>query len=141
MLEEWSSTWLLKFNPNKCHVLSLGKFENTKYTERYTVYGNEIEHVFEEKDLGVIIDTQLTFEDHIATKVKKANAMVGLIRRSFSFLSCNLFKKLYVAFVRPHLEYAQVVWSPHLRKHINMLENVQIRATKLVDGVKNIQKY
>ena len=134
-LEEWSNTWLLRFNPKKCHVLSLGKIEDTMYTMRYKVYGNEMEHVFDEKDLGVTIDSQLTFEDHVASKVRTANAMVGLIRRSFSYLSCYLFRKLYLAFVRPHLEYAQVVWAPHSRKLINMIENVQIRATKLVDGL------
>ena len=46
-----------------------------------------------------------------------------------------MFKKLYTTFVRPHLEYAQAVWSPHLKKNINILENVQIRATKIVDGL------
>ena len=137
-LEEWSDIWLLKFNAKKCHVLSLGRMEDTQYTMRYTVYKNEMEHVFEEKDLGVTIDSQLTFEDHIASKVRIANAMVGLICRSFSFLNCCLFRKLYLAFVRPHLEYAQVVWSPHNKKLINMLENVQIRATKLVDGLSGL---
>ena len=58
-----------------------------------------------------------------------------MIRRSFTFLDCNLFKKLYVAFVRPHLGYGQAVWSPHLVKYINMLEEVQVRATKLVNGL------
>ena len=80
------------------------------------------------------IDSELRFEEHISEKVKKANTIVGLIRRSFSFLDCQLFKKVYITFVRPHLEYAQAVWAPHLSKHINMIENVQIRATKLVDG-------
>ena len=64
--------------------------------------------------------------------------MVGLIRRSFSYLDYRLFKKLYTTFVRPHLEYAQAVWAPHLKKHINMNENVQIRATKLVDGFNSL---
>ena len=109
-LEEWSDIWLLRFNPMKCHVLLLGRIEDTKYTMRYKVYNNEMEHVFEEKDLGVTVDSQLSFEDHIANKVRIANAMVGLIRRSFSYLSCYLFRKLYLALVRPHLEYAQVVW-------------------------------
>ena len=63
---------------------------------------------------------------------------MGLIRRSFSYLDGPLFKKLYIAFARPHLEYAQAVWSPHLRKYINTLENVQIRATKLIDGFKDV---
>ena len=137
-LEEWSNTWLLRFNPKKCHVLSLGKIEDTMYTMRYKVYGNEMEHVFDEKDLGVTIDSQLTFEDHIACKVRIANSMVGLIRRSFSYLSCYLFRKLYLAFVRPHLEYAQAVWAPHSKKLINMIENVQIRATKLVDRLGSL---
>ena len=64
--------------------------------------------------------------------------MMGLIRRSFSFLDNHLFRKLYITFVRPHLEYAQAVWAPHLAKHINMLENVQERATRLVDGLHNV---
>ena len=102
------------------------------------MYGEELDHVFEEKDLGVIIDMELTFEEHIATKVKKANGIMGLIRRSFSFLDGETFKKLYTSFVRPHLEYRNPVWSPHLRKHIKMLESVKERATKSVDSMKNL---
>ena len=85
------------------------------------------------------IDADLKFEEHISEKVSKANSIVGLIRRSFSFLDCNLFKTLYTTFVRPHLEYAQAVWAPHLIKHINMIENVQVRATKLVDGLGDLE--
>ena len=87
-------------------MLTIGKFENIAHTHRYTLYGDELDHVFEEKDLGVTIDMELTFEEHVATKVKKANSIMGLIRRSFSFLDGDLFKKLYSSFVRPHLEYA-----------------------------------
>ena len=64
---------------------------------------------------------------------------MGLIRRSFSFLDCDLFRRLYTTFVRPHLEYAQSVWSPHLIKQVKMIENVQIRATKLVDGLSDLE--
>ena len=74
------------------------------HTHRYKIYGTEIEHVFDEKDLGITIDSELKFGEHISLKARKANAIMGMIRRSFTFLDCNLFKKLYVAFVRPHLE-------------------------------------
>ena len=138
-LTRWSDDWLLKFNIKKCHVLSVGKFSNTQYTHRYSLGQEELEHVFEEKDLGVIIEMDLNFQEHISTKIKKANGIMGLIRRTFCYLDAELFKKLYTTFVRPHLEYAQSVWSPHLRSQIKQLENVQIRATKLVDGMKDME--
>ena len=119
-------------------MLSIGNFENIVHAHNYTMNGTELEHVFEEKDLGVIIDSQLKFDEHIGTKIKKANSMAGLIRRSFTFLEPILFRKLYVAFVRPHLEYCQSVWSPYFHKHTNTIENVQIRATKAVDGLNNL---
>ena len=87
--------------------------------------------------MGVIMYSDLNLEQHM-TKVNKANSIMNLIRRSFTFLDCNLFKKLYVTFVRPHLEYAQAVWSPHLTKHINMIEKVQMHATKLIDGLSDL---
>ena len=138
-LNSWTEKWLLKFNTDKCHVLTLGKFDKIQHTHRYTLYGSELEHVFEEKDLGVIIDMELSFEEHMTTKIKKANSIMGLIRRTFSFLDGETFKKLYTSFVRPHLEYANPVWSPHLRKHVKLLESVQIRATKQVDGMKDME--
>ena len=138
-LEEWSDTWLLKFNAEKCHVLTLGKFENIKHAHQYTISKNELEHVPDEKDLGVTIDDELKFEEHIMRKVRVANGIVGQIRRSFSFLDAETFRRIFVAFVRPHLEYCQAVWSPHLRRNIDVLENVQIRATKLVDGLSDLE--
>ena len=97
-----------------------------------------LEHVPDEKDLWVTIDDEMKFEEHITRKVRVANSIVGQIRRSFSFLDTETFRRIFVAFVRPHLEYCQSVWSPHLRRNIDALENVQIRATKLVDGLSDL---
>ena len=136
-MEKWSNDWLLRFHPDKCHVLTIGKFWNIKHSHPYAIGGSVLEHVDQEKDLGVIIDGELTFDEHIFSKIKKANSIVGLISRSFDFLSPEMFRTLFMAFVRPHLEYAQAVWSPRLIKHIDAIENVQRRATRLVSGYKN----
>ena len=137
-LEDWSRTWGLDFNSDKCHVLTMGKFENIKHTHRYTGYNQEMEHVSEEKGLGVTFDAELTFAEHIMTKARKANAIVGLTRLSFTYLDSKSFTNIYTSFVRTHLEYAQCVWAPHLLKHVELLEKVQMRATKLVDGFGNL---
>ena len=81
----------------------------------------------------------IPFEDHISEKIRVANGIVGLVRRSFSYLDTLSFKKLFCAFIRPHHEYAQSVWAPHLQKYINAIENVQMRATKLVHGLGDLE--
>ena len=67
-------------------------------------------------------------------KVKKANTIVRLIWKTFSYLDGPSFKHLFTVFVRPHVEYGQVMWTPHLKRYITILENVQCWETKLVDG-------
>ena len=67
-------------------------------------------------------------------KWKKANAITGLICRTFSYLDGPLLKKSFITFVRPHLEYGQVMCTLHLKKYITILENVQRWSTKLVNG-------
>lgn len=80
----------------------------------------------------------MTFDTHIETKVNKSNSTMRIIRRSFTYLDEEMFRLLFKALVRPHLEYAQSVWCPHLKKHIELIENVQRRSTKLIPSLKNI---
>ena len=86
--------WLLLFNADKWPILTLGKIDNIVHNHRYELYDEELEHVFEETDLGVTIDHELKFEDHISKKVSKAYSIVCLIRRSFALLDGKLFKQL-----------------------------------------------
>ena len=76
---------------------------------------------------------------HIPEKGKKANSILGAMR-SFEHMDQDTFKKLFTALVRPHVEYANAVWSPSKKKDIDAVENVQRRATKMVP-VLNKESY
>jgi len=65
------------------------------------------------KDLGILIASQLTFQDYIQDKIDKAYSMIGLLKRNFINMDCKTFILLYKALVHPHLEYANSVWSPY----------------------------
>jgi ribonuclease P/MRP protein subunit RPP40 len=58
--------------------------------------------------------------------------MTGIMKRSFEHLTPNIFVTIYKTIIRPHLEYANVIWRPYFRKDINNMEKVQRRATKCV---------
>ena len=91
-----------------------------------------------EKDLGVLIDNKLGFSNHVAHVTKKANRIVGIIRRTFDFLSEELFVQLYKTLVRPVLEYGHSAWQPNSKQLCQNLEDVQRRATKLISSLKNL---
>ena len=61
--------------------------------------------------------------------------MLGLIRRTFTYMGCELMKQLFTNVVRPHLEYGNVVWHLFLKQDIELLEGVQHRATRMVPGL------
>ena len=136
--EKWSETSLLKFHPDKCCNMRIGRssIRNDGYTmgkDQKTI--NKAETV---KDIGVTFDSSLNFEAHMPEKINKANSMMGIIRRTFEYLDDKCFSTVFKSLVRPHIEYANQVWSPYLMKHITALEKVQRRATKLIPGYKEL---
>ena len=84
------------------------------------------------------MDDKLTFEQHINTQVQKANSIMGLIRRTFTYLDNTIFSRLFKALVRPILEYAHVVWHPLHIKNKKIIENVLCRASKQVPCCKDL---
>jgi len=139
-LHDWSQEWQLKFNKDKCKVLHLG----TNNQEYKYVFNDPASSPFTirtstaEKDLGVVVDNKLSFDQHINQAVNKANRLVGIIFRTFKDLGKDTFLPLYKTLVRPILEYASPVWNPWKIAHKKLLEGVQRRATKRVQGLKDL---
>ena len=127
----WCDKWQMVLNTDKCKVLPLGSRREEHQYE--LLIGNDriqIEAVDKERDLGVVVDKELTFEDHILGQVKKARRVVHIIFRTFRYMSTENFVILFKTLVRPLLEYASPVWSPKPKKLIRLVEGVQRRATK-----------
>lgn len=141
-LYNWCEHWLMSVNINKCKVLTLAR--SKVFTEyNYGFVNNkfefqELEHVSSMKDLGIIIDKDLTFKQHAYDKINKAYQMLGIINRNFKELDVESFKILYKSLVRSHLEYGNSVWNPYKKYLIEAIERVQKRASKMVKSVSKL---
>ena len=97
-----------------------------------------ISRVEEMKDLGVVIDSRLRFDKHIAEISRKATGVLASIKRTMTYTDKNVFIGLYQSLVRPLLETSVSVWNPYMVKNVKQLEAVQRRATKLVRGISHL---
>lgn len=135
-LMRWSDEWMMKFNCEKCKVMHIGHDLDTEYYMTASGITTKLDVITEERDLGIIIANNLKPSLQCSKAAAKAMSVLGMIARHFGRLDRQDFLLLYKTYVRPHLEYCVQVWSPHLVKDIETLEQVQRRATKLVDGIK-----
>ena len=69
--------------------------------------------------------------------MKKVNRMIYLTRRTFHYnMDQEVFCILFTSLMRPHMDYADCIRSPHLKVDIAQLENAQRRATRLVPDLR-----
>ena len=100
---------------------------NTKYT--YYLSDNlssnvPLSETTAEKDLGLIVDNNLNFHEHLATTVKK----VSTVKKTFLCLESNMIKKLFTNLVRMYLN-METVSDRHASKWVwwksNKFKDVQ----------------
>ena len=136
--------WFLK---NKL-IVNLKKTEcmtvMTKAKERFTsennstlsIDGNQIKQVFHHKLLGLVIDSHLTWNDHVDYIVSKAASRLFLLKKIKPFLSLKERKLFYSSMIMPVLEYGSVIWGDFYVGITERLLKQQKRAARIILDVK-----
>jgi len=132
-MEEWTTCWGMEFNVPKCKVMHIGS-KNPKF--KYYMSGKELEVTETERDIGVMMSSNLKPGKQCAKAAQTARTVLGQISRAFHYRDRYVFKKLYVQYVRPHLEFAVPAWSPSGAADKEVLEKVQQKAIGMMSGLK-----
>lgn len=132
---KWSNDSGLKLNIKKCFSVSFGRHATTR---DYEISGLPIPKMNYYKDLGLNVSSPICFNTHVDIIVAKAFTKLGIIKKIFVTKTPKNIIKLYKAFVRPHLEYSSIIWSPYTLSSINNVERVQRRMCRLIPEVRHL---
>ena len=125
ILTEWSNKNMMPFNLGKCEKISFTRKRipiHFDYKIADTVLMNR-QYV---RDLGVMLDSKLSYNIHIDHISLKCKRILGFIKRnSINYTDFGTIKIIYSAFARSILEYSSLVWDPTTQVSINKIEKIQ----------------
>ena len=86
------------------------------------------------KHLGLILDDKLSFSEHIREKVSVAMKGVALLKILSKFVTRDILNMTYKLYVRPHLDYGDIIYHNQRTDMMNIIEKVQYKAGLVVTG-------
>lgn len=120
-------------NTNKCQIITFTR-KASPIIFNYKINNSLLQRIDVVKDLGILLDTKLTFNDHIDYITNKAYKNLGFVKRSCeNFDNILCIKLLYFSYVRSTLEYGSCVWSPIYQTHKLKIEAIQKKFLKYLD--------
>lgn len=129
----WCRNNRLALNVSKCKQMSYTRRIKNTITFSYCINQTPLTRVSQIRDLGVLFDSDICFNNHVNAIVTKACSMLGFLFRLCSeFRNPNSLKALYCAHVRSHLEYCSVVWFPYYDTYSHKIESVQKKFLKFL---------
>jgi ribonucleases P/MRP protein subunit RPP40 len=138
-LDAWCLNWQLSVAPAKCSVFKLNRYSSRQENNAVYHIGNQIlSNITEIDDLGITIDKQLSFSNHIHGVVGKAKQRIYLLFKCFTSRNVSLLLKAYVSYVLPLFDYCSPVWSPTKLTDIDLIEDVQRGFTKRLKDMHDL---
>lgn len=132
-LYEWSVMWHMPFNINKCVHMQIGRDSpecRLKLNDQAIPTASEIKY------LGLTLSNDMKWRTHILNTGKKANKTLGIVRRCLDGADSKTKLLAFNSVVRPILEYATQVWSPHVDKLSMVIDTVHRRALRWIFKLK-----
>ena len=134
-INDWAKKWLVTFSPPKTEEMIISNKKNQNYPP-LQLNNHTIKTVRDHKHLGITFSKDLSWKVHIQEIAKKANRRLGILQPLKYKLDRKSLEVLYKSFVRPLLEYGDVIWHiPDPHNHLlNTLDKVHKTAAKLITG-------
>ena len=124
----------LKPNPEKFHLL-LNCTDETKYIE---VDNHQIYNSPHEKLLGIYIDNNMTFDEHVTRLCNKASHKLHALERVSSYMNTQQRRKIMTAYLNSKFGCCPLVWMFHSRTLNNRINKIHEKSLRIVYNDNNL---
>ena len=130
----WINANNLNINPSKTYALVISPFTNLINAPTLNLFYNHhrIDVVRTVKYLGIILDNQLLFKQHIKMLEFKLSRYEGIIFKLKSFLPKYILSKIYYAFIHLYLDYGQIIWGATPAFNLSKLCRIQNKTLRVI---------
>jgi hypothetical protein len=132
-ISQWAKKWLVKFSPPKTEEMIISNKRNKPIHPDLQFDNTTIKRVDDHKHLGVTISHDLSWSKHIKEVTAKATRRLGVMRKLKYKLDRRSLEKMYMGFIRPLLEYGDILWDSPMEV-LDPLETIQRNAARIVTG-------
>ena len=140
-IAKWALENNMAFNEQKFELLRYGKDKTvTNGTEYYSGNGEIIEEKTNLRDLGVRMQKDATFDEHIARVQSAGRRWCSWVLRTFSSRQSDIMLVLWKQLILPRIEYCSPMWAPYKRKDLEKIESIQRTFTGKIEEIIKIQK-
>ena len=134
----WAKQWLVTFNPDKSEAILFSRKYNKPYHPPVLMDQTQINEVMSHKHLGIILTNDCNWHEHIEHIKAKAWNRINVMRKLKFKLDRKSLQTMYFSFIRPVLEYADVIWNNCTQYESNELEQIQNEAARIVTGATKL---
>ena len=130
-ISKWAATWLVAFNPTKTESPLISRKLNKLNHPPIIMQNLQISEVEFHKHLGIYLSNDCTWHHHIKYISEKAWCRINVMRKLKSKLDRKSLETIYTAFIRPLLEYGDVIWDNCSQYEKQELEKIQLEAARI----------
>ena len=126
-ISTWADKWLVTFNTQKAESLLISRKINKPIHPPIVMNNDHITEVDNHKHLGVVFENTCTWHLHINMIISKAWQRIYTMRKLKFLLDRQSLQAIYISFIRPILEYADVVWTNCTKYEEDELEKIELK--------------
>ena len=136
-ITRWAALWLVSFNPAKTEALLASRKFDRNHPPIF-MQNQQITEVESHKHLGIYFSNDCTWHHHIKYIVDKAWIRINIMRKLKFRLDRKSLETIYITFIRPLLEYGDVLWDNCAQYEKEELDKIQNEAARIVTGATKL---